>query len=135
MFVEWNKKRAKKKLLLNDWRINFLQSSTPKFKLVVDKGEIDVVEIINDEGAAKKAFDELRARVAIAEKNKACCEKAKKVWVSLKYVLFNHFLFDDFILCTQKRSKIFLAPSVVALEYGYDAKQVSKKNKSVYFNL
>ena len=56
----------------------FLQSSKPKFKLVVDKDEIKA-EIINDEGEMKNKFDELRARVAIAEKNKACCEKAKKV--------------------------------------------------------
>ena len=78
MFVEGNKKLTKNKFYLNDWRINFLQSSKPKFKLVVDKGEIKA-EIINDEGDMKNKFDELRARVAIAEKNKACCEKAKQV--------------------------------------------------------
>ena len=76
MFVD-KQKTQKQKIVMIDQLI-FLQSSKPKFKLVIDKDEIKA-EIINDEGEMKNKFDELRARVAIAEKNKACCEKAKKV--------------------------------------------------------
>ena len=92
------KQETKNKLFFESLtNLIFLQSSTPKFKLIVDKGEIKV-EIINDEGVTKKAFDGLRARVAIAEKNKECCEMAKKVGLSLNtkffYMLFK--IFDDF---------------------------------------
>ena len=77
MFVDKQKRHKKQKIVVIDQLI-ILQSSKPKFKLVVDKDEIKA-EIINDEGDMKENFDKLRERVAIAEKNKACCEKAKQV--------------------------------------------------------